>query len=121
MSESKNKRRIGNEYEEKAADFLKQQGYQILEKNYFGRSGEIDLIAKEDCYYVFIEVKYRAKSKYGLPEEAIDYRKIQHITKTAMEYMREHHMSELVPCRFDVVVILEEEIKLIQNAFDAMM
>ena len=67
-----NKRKTGQEQEVKAACFLKTQGYQILERNYRCKKGEIDLIAREGQYLVFVEVKYRSTNESGLPEEAAD-------------------------------------------------
>lgn len=70
-----NKRKTGQEQEAKAACFLKTQGYQILEQNYRCKRGEIDLVAREGQYLVFVEVKYRSTNESGLPEEAVDLRK----------------------------------------------
>lgn len=116
-----NKRQTGYEYEQKAAKYLEQKGYRILESNYNSRTGEIDLVTKDGEYYAFVEVKYRSNTKQGLPEEAVDYRKMRRITLTAQHYFVHHKLSEFTPCRFDVVVILKEEIRLIQNAFDAIL
>ena len=58
-----NKRKTGQEQEVKAACFLKTQGYQILERNYRCKKGEIDLIAREGQYLVFVEVKYRSTNR----------------------------------------------------------
>ena len=60
-----NKRTVGSRYEEEAAAFLQKQGFQILEKNYRDRYGEIDIIAKENGYLVFVEVKYRSSLRRG--------------------------------------------------------
>lgn len=114
-----NNREVGSFYEEMAVSYLMEHGYHILERNYSHRTGEIDLIAKDGAYYVFIEVKYRTTAQKGYPEEAIDYRKRKHITETARYYLMKHGLSEYTPCRFDVVSILNEEITLIQDAFDA--
>lgn len=114
-----NKREVGSKYESIAADYLIKQGYQILEQNFTTRMGEIDLIAKDDEYLVFVEVKYRSSIRNGTPEEAITYYKKRQITNVARYYMMKHNLSEYTPCRFDVVVILQDEIKLVQNAFDA--
>lgn len=114
-----NKREVGYEYEQRAAVFLQEQGYEIIECNYNSRTGEIDLIAKDGAYYVFIEVKYRSSIKNGYPEESVGYRKMKHITRTARLYLLRHGLSEFTPCRFDVVVILKEDIRLLKNAFDA--
>ena len=74
-----NKRKTGQEQEVKAACFLKTQGSQILERNYRCKKGEIDLIAREGQYLVFVEVKYRSTNESGLPEEAVDLRKQRQI------------------------------------------
>ena len=57
---TRNNRAVGSIYEEKIAAFLKQNGFVILERNYRCKQGEIDIIAKDGSYFVFIEVKYRA-------------------------------------------------------------
>lgn len=112
-----NKRQVGSSYEEIAAACLIKEGYRILERNYRCRQGEIDLIAKDGRYLVFIEVKYRSDRKKGDPSEAVDGRKQEHIRRTAVYYLYQHGYGEDTPCRFDVVSILGEEIRLIRDAF----
>ena len=89
----------------KAACFLKTQGYQILERNYRCKKGEIDLIAREGQYLVFVEVKYRSTNESGLPEEAVDLRKQRQISRVAAWYLTEKGLDIYTPCRFDVVAI----------------
>lgn len=113
-----NKRQIGGEYEDLAIKYLIDNGYTVLERNFFHRGGEIDIIAIQDRYLVFVEVKYRSTTQNGFPEEAIGYYKKKSIIKTASYYMYTHGYLEDTPCRFDVVVILGNDIKLIQNAFE---
>jgi putative endonuclease len=113
-----NKRAIGTKFEQEAADYLKKNGYQILDQNFRCRMGEIDLIGKCEEYLCFIEVKYRSGLAKGYPAEAINYNKIQRITRTAQFYMLFHKIPQDTPCRFDAVVILENDIELIKNAFD---
>lgn len=60
-----NKRKIGDEYEKIAAAYLENNGYIILEKNYRCRNAEIDIIAKNDSYICFVEVKYRKTDNCG--------------------------------------------------------
>ena len=55
----KNNRQIGSKYEQLAADYLKKQGYCIVERNYYTPYGEIDIIAQQDEVLVFVEIKYR--------------------------------------------------------------
>lgn len=112
-----NKRQTGSRYESEAAAFLEQQGFQILERNYRDRKGEIDIIAKDGNCLVFVEVKYRKDRLNGDPEEAVGYSKQQRIRHTAEYYLYSHHLSDSTPCRFDVVSILGTELRLIKDAF----
>lgn len=112
-----NNRAVGTEFEQKAAQFLTENGYQILQRNFRCRLGEIDLIAKEEGYLCFIEVKYRSGTSRGFPAEAITPNKIMRITRTAQFYMLLHKIPQDTPCRFDAVVILDREVSLIRNAF----
>ncbi len=114
----RNKRKIGGRYEDLAAAYLREQGYEILERNYRDRLGEIDVIAREAGYLVFVEVKYRKDQRSGYPEEAVFGRKQQKIRHTASYYLYRHGYGEETPCRFDVVSITgEEKILLIKDAF----
>lgn len=113
-----NNRAVGTEYEGKASGYLEKNGYRILERNFRCKIGEIDLIGRNDGYLCFIEVKYRSSSSKGFPAEAITPSKIRRITRTAQYYMLLHKLPIETPCRFDAVVILENELSLIKNAFD---
>ena len=70
-----NRRAIGTEYETLACEYLTRHGYQILCRNFRCRQGEIDIIARDRDYLVFIEVKYRRDEHEGDPAEAVDARK----------------------------------------------
>lgn len=111
-------RERGAKYEELAAEYLQKQGFQILQRNFSSRFGEIDLIAREGRYLVFVEVKYRAPNSSGHPLEAVDVRKQRRIGKTADFYLLRYGHGEDTPCRFDVVGILGEEIIHLRNAFE---
>ena len=101
-----------------AAAYLRKNGYQILEQNFRCRQGEIDLIAWDGSYLVFIEVKYRSSSKDGDPLEAVDRRKKKKIIRVAEYYLCLHPEQAELPCRFDVIGIGEKEIRLIRNGFE---
>ena len=119
-AEKINKRPVGSTREAEAASYLEKNGYQILEHNYRCRQGEIDLIARDGRYLVFIEVKYRRTLRSGYPEEAVDKRKQQKIWRTARYYLYRHGYGEDTPCRFDVVSITGEgpqAIRVIRDAF----
>ena len=117
MSKVVNKRQIGSEKEQIAKKYLESKGYHIIEQNFYAKGGEIDLIARENGYLVFIEVKYRKDSVAGHPLEAVDYQKQNKLRYTAQYYMYKNRISESTPCRFDVVAILGDEIMLIKDAF----
>ena len=113
-----NKRSVGTEYEKIAGAFLEKHGYEILEYNFRCRLGEIDIITKEQEYLVFVEVKYRSSDETGNPLEAVNRKKQQTISRVANYYCLTHGKGETTPCRFDVVGIKGEQIKLIRNAFE---
>ncbi|RKU27523.1 YraN family protein [Candidatus Poribacteria bacterium] len=106
-----------------AAAHLKNKGYHILAQNYRASRGEIDLVAKDRDFIVFVEVKTRRSLKFGLPQEAVTPRKQQQISKIALAYLQERNLLE-TPCRFDVIAIrLSYHLKLlrlehIKNAFE---
>ena len=117
MIQEKNKRKLGAKFEQAVSEYLTQHGFQILEMNYRCKQGEIDIVAKEDGYYVFIEVKYRNTTKYGLPQEAVGISKQKRICSAARYYLYSHNIGEYVPVRFDVAAVLEEKITYIRDAF----
>lgn len=113
-----NRRAVGTAYEKQAGEYLIQQGYKIVEYNFYCRSGEIDIIARDGEYLVFVEVKYRKNEKNGIPLEAVNKKKQKVISKVASYYCMVHGYGENTPCRFDVVAIFGDEISLVKNAFD---
>ncbi len=95
----------GKEGEQVATEFLKYLGYEIIERNFQTRQGEIDIIAKDKEEYVFIEVKTRKNKNYGEPIDAIDKRKIEHM-KGAIRYYLYIHQLENELIRIDVIEVL---------------
>ncbi len=113
---------LGERGETAACAFLQGRGYEILEKNYKCRIGEIDMIARRKGRLAFIEVKTRSSSQRGMPEEAVDRRKQEKIFKLAEWYLKEKKLGP-VPLAFDVVAVLWDqkdtpEIRLIADAFE---
>lgn len=105
--------------EEVAVKQMKKNGYEILERNFWGTDGEIDIIAKKESYTVFVEVKYRTSREKGMPGEAVDKRKQRKIINAAKEYIAKYEADG--DFRFDVAEVLEEDGQLffryIENAF----
>ncbi len=114
-----NNRKTGTEYEMAASEYLVANGYEIIERNYNCKYGEIDIIAKDkrDGYLSFVEVKYRTSRAFGMPYEAVNGKKQQRIIKSSKSYIYEHHLSQYSKYRYDVVSILGNDIQLIKNAF----
>lgn len=113
-----NKRQIGTLYEEKAARCLQAAGYEILERNYRCRAGEIDLIAKDHDFLVFVEVKYRENASMGTPLEAVGKTKQQKIRHSAAWYLAEKGLSFETRCRFDVVGSVKKTSRLYRMLFE---
>ena len=75
---------IGKSGEDRACRFLKRKGYKIVDRNYFSRFGEIDIIAQNKEYLVFVEVKTRSNFFWGYPAEAVDKEKFKHNFKNML-------------------------------------
>lgn len=114
--ERENKRKLGGRFEELAAEYLIGQGLEVIERNYRNRQGEIDLIARDGSYLVFVEVKYRSNDKKGDPAEAVGYYKQGRIRAAARYYLHQNRYGD-IPCRFDVIAITGEHVRWIQDAF----
>lgn len=112
-----NNREKGSRCENMAAVYLQKKGYRILEKNYRRRTGEIDLIASDGDYLVFVEVKYRKNARKGEPQEAVTRAKQGKILRTAQYYMAEKRIPEDAACRFDVIACFGEELRHWKDAF----
>ena len=110
----------GQEWERLAERHLKSAGYEILERNYVTRTGEIDFVAKEAGTLCFVEVKGRRGTAYGHPAEAVTQEKRRRIFRSAEAYLMRHRLGA-PPCRFDVVTILgadsQPEISILRDAF----
>lgn len=104
--------------EKLALKYLKKQKYKILEKNFRCALGEIDIVAKDGEFLVFIEVKTRSSNAFGEPMEAVDFYKQRKLSKLAVYYQKLKRKLD-VPVRFDVVDIVGEQITLIKSAFES--
>ena len=117
------KNETGKLGEKAAAKMLEKNGCIIVCSNYRARFGEIDIIAQDEKYIIFAEVKTRSKGSLLQPREAVDFKKQLKIIKTAEIYLSQNGMK-LQP-RFDVIEVITEktgdfkvsEIHHIKNAF----
>ena len=113
-----NNRKQGNEFEKIAADYLEKQGMTIIKTNFYCKMGEVDIIAKDEGYLVFVEVKYRTSAAKGSGLEAVNLYKMRKISRVADFYMYSHRLYDNTSVRFDVIAIEEGHLKHIKNAFE---
>lgn len=114
-------RSIGKIYEEKACEYLEKKKFKIIERNFSIRSGEIDIVAMDGKWVVFVEVKRRKNTEYGYPFEFVNKAKQRRIIKAALFYIKKNNIKQ-ENIRFDIVSITDkngrEEFEHIENAFD---
>ena len=115
---------LGERGEDAAARFLRRNGYKIIVRRFKSRAGEIDIIARQKDWLVFVEVKTRKTEQYGAPSNAVDKKKQRHMTRTALDYLRLLDNPK-IKFRFDIVEVIflgsskkPDDIRLFQNAFD---
>lgn len=117
---TQNNRAKGTRGEKKAVEYLNELGYKIIKQNFFfGKSGEIDIIAEDGDYLVFIEVKSRYSDEYGDPLLSITPKKQRSLRKVAEGYLYVNKITDK-DCRFDVITVRfdkGEKIEHIKAAF----
>lgn len=96
---------LGRWGEQVAVQWLEQQGFRLLARNWCRCEGEIDLIAMQGTTLVFIEVKTRRSEAFGTAEESVDERKRRQLARLAQHYLDENPSLSFDECRFDVVVV----------------
>ena len=110
--------------EEYVCKYLQKKGYTIVTRNYRSRFGEIDIIAQNEQYIAFVEVKTRSPGAIAQPQAAVGAAKRRKIIKTALQFLQEKHLA-LQP-RFDVAALTVEptqqrarRLDYFENAFGA--
>ena len=109
-------KKIGDQAEEKAKNYLISKGFVVLEANYRFRRAEVDLIVQRDQMIVFVEVKYRANSRFGHPESFVDDKKAEMVGMAATHYCEKQ--GWLGRIRFDIIAITGSEIEHFEDAFN---
>jgi len=100
------RKNLGQHGEGIIENYLKTNGYQLIERNYRKRFGEIDLIFKDPNQneIVFVEVKTRKSNRFGPPEEAVTPEKIRKIEKTAQMWLEENKSVDIL-WRIDIIAL----------------
>jgi len=81
---------LGKWGEETAASFLLKKGYQLIDKNWRTREGEIDLVMRDGSTLVFVEVKTRSNKNFGYPEEALSEKKLEHLVSAGEQFLQNY-------------------------------
>lgn len=98
---------LGKKGEEIAESYLQQMGYQILERNFHSQQGEVDIIARDRDFIVFVEVKSYSFRSYGSPVGAVRKAKKQSLIHAAQTYLYKKNIQNTY-CRFDVIAIYKK-------------
>jgi putative endonuclease len=109
----------GSSAEQVAADYLLAKGYQILERNFSCRVGELDIIARHEGDVVFVEVRSASSRNTVDPVYSVNYRKQSKISRAAEWYLSTH-FAEVPAARFDVVVVrmsAAPQVEIFRDAF----
>jgi len=108
---------IGQKGENLAVDHLRQSNYQILDRNFKIRLGELDIVAFDQDQVVLVEVKTRSGTKFGLPEEVINKKKLNKIKQVGQVWLDQHPQFPQ-SLRIDLIAILGDKIKHYKNIGD---
>ncbi len=113
---------LGARGEAIAVAYLKGQKYAVVEQNFRCKAGEVDIVARDDTTYVFVEVKTRRSLSFGPPQASVTPFKQRQISKAALVWLAKRRLQE-AGARFDVVAILLRDhtvpvVEHIRNAFD---
>ena len=115
-----NTKTIGNEGEKRAAAFFESKGFEIIERNWRTKGGEIDIIAVKNDILVFVEVKTLPNGTLDMIQRELNNQKRQRILKTSKRFLLNHRQYSNSYIRFDVIVIDMpglEPVYHIENAF----
>jgi putative endonuclease len=104
---SNSTRQIGNEGESRACTHLESLGFKIRERNWQHRHDEIDIIAENKDFIIFVEVKTRRSNAFGNPEVFVDRKKQGFMVRAANEYLNRNKLQK--EARFDIVAITNNQ------------
>lgn len=116
---------LGNDYEDRAVALIEDRGLRLLERNFRGKTGEIDIVALDGDQLVFVEVRARSNRFYDSAVGSVNLRKQQRLVRTAQLYLQRRPQWANLPCRFDVVAFdppqsgTNHRVRWIRGAFTA--
>ena len=95
---------LGKWGEDLAADYLRDKGYVIIDRDWKSGHHDLDIVAKEDETLVIVEVKTRRNRLFGNPEEAVDYRKLRSLQMAINHYIKYRHING--DSRLDIITVV---------------
>jgi len=98
---------LGRKGEQLAVDFLVENGYDIVERNYRFNKAEVDIIAQKEDVLAIIEVKTRSTADFGNPQDFVKPKQIKNLVKAVDEYVTVNSLN--VEVRFDIIAIVKEK------------
>lgn len=108
---------IGQGAEGSAVEFLESRGLTVLLRNYRGKVGELDIVARDGQTLVVVEVRKRSSNCFGGAAASVDWRKQTKIRRTAALLIQQRRDLASLPIRFDVVAIGPHGLEWIKHAF----
>lgn len=112
-----NLRRVGAAAEDRAAEYLIEQGYTIVTRRWSCRGGELDIVALDGDTIVYVEIKARS-GRWSSPEEAVNEAKIANFLTAVERYAIEHGQMDRAT-RYDVIAIDDQGLRHYADAFRA--
>ncbi len=114
----------GRYWEDRAVQYLRRRGLKLVQRNYHCPAGEVDIIMRHGATLVFVEVRYRAASRWASAAESVGFTKQRKLARTALHFLQSHPRWQTAGCRFDVVAIDRVDGKQLQldwiiGAFDS--
>ncbi|MFV8368890.1 YraN family protein [Flavobacterium sp. LB2R40] len=98
---------LGKLGEEMAVEFLKKDGYTIIETNWTFQKAEIDILAQKENILAVVEVKTRSSIEFGLPQDFVKPKKIQLLVKAVDAFVTQRNLD--IEVRFDIIAVHKEE------------
>ncbi len=108
---------LGRWGEDRVVRWYRRHGFEILERNWRSRHGELDVIVRRGPVVAVCEVKTRSSNAFGTPAEAVDWQKQRRIRRLAAQWLSEQERKGAVKLRFDVAEVVGRDLRVIESAF----
>ncbi|MYH72758.1 MAG: YraN family protein [Acidimicrobiia bacterium] len=111
------KQALGRWGEDRVVRWYRRHGFEVLDRNWRCRHGELDVIVRRGSVVAVCEVKTRSSNAFGAPAEAVGWHKQRRIRRLAAQWLSEQERRGAVQLRFDVAEVMGREIRVIESAF----